>query len=662
MRDRVHADRVRLARCLLGAVLSVGAVLRVVLYAVFHDGAFRPAALAGALAAGFVFDLLASLLVLAPAFIALAGLRLGFLARPRVRTAILALAFSVLVFDAIAEYFYFDEFDARFNHIAVDYLLYPTEVFTNIGESYDVTLVAAVSLAAGALGALAVSRTLRGIAFGPLPFAARARGVLAVLAVALASGFLYARLPATLWTSRVTNEIAHNGWAQLARAFLTSDLDYRAYYATLPVPEARERAARVLGFDVPSATDLAAPDGSFALGRRFGPEATKQEPPLDVVVVLEESLGSSFVGVLGGDGSTPEFDRWSKEGLLLTQLVATGNRTVRGLEGVLCSFVPLPPDSVVKRTREPDVACIADVFAAKGYATCFLYGGYALFDHMKPFLSRNGYEEFVEQGDYPGDAFRTAWGVADEYIFDALLERQERAEREKTPLFASLLSVSNHRPYSVPAGRTERPAGEQSRAGAIRYADWCLGRYLDRAKEKGLLDHTVVLVVGDHGARVYGSEQIPVKSYRIPGLFLAPGGELRGKRIDRLCSQIDLAPTLLSVAGTPCSAPFLGTNLLREDGGRGRAFVQHDRDIGLLTDDTLVILGLKGTSQIWVRSAAAADAFVLVPETARTPAQLELARDATAVFQTADELYRGGAYVLPSLAFPERLPGTGPAR
>jgi phosphoglycerol transferase MdoB-like AlkP superfamily enzyme len=676
MRDRFHADRVRVARCLLAAVLSVGAALRIVLYAVFHDGALQPESLAVVLATGFVFDFLAALVVLSPAFLALAGLRLRFLARPRVLAALLALAFSVLAFDAIAEYLFFEEFDARFNHIAVDYLLYPTEVFTNIGESYDVPLIAAVSLGAGAIGAFLASRKLRGLSFGPLPFVARALGVVVVLAAALLSGLLYARLPATLGASRITSEIAHNGWAQLARAFLTSDLDYRAYYATLPAAEARERAARVLGFEPPSRSVLDAPDGTFALGKRFGPESERRDGStsagsrraLDVVVVLEESLGSSFVGVLGGNGSTPEFDRWSKEGLLLTQLVATGNRTVRGLEGILCSFVPLPPDSVVKRTRQSDVACLAGVFAAKGYATCFLYGGYGVFDHMKPFLSRNGFAEFVEQDDYPGDAFRTAWGVADEYIFDALLEREMRAEREKTPVFATLLSVSNHRPYSVPAGRTERPAGEKSRAGAVRYADWCIGRYLDRAKERGLLDHTVVLVVGDHGARVYGSEQIPVGSYRIPGLFLAPDPALRGKRVDRLCSQIDLGPTLLAIAGASATAPFLGSDLLSADDGlggsarSGRAFVQHDRDIGLLTEDALVVLGLKGTSQVWVRSAAAADAFVIVPENLRTRAQLELVRDAIGVFQTADELYRAGAYVLGRPSPAERAASSGPSR
>ncbi|MBL8235564.1 MAG: sulfatase-like hydrolase/transferase, partial [Bryobacterales bacterium] len=45
-----------------------------------------------------------------------------------------------------------------------------------------------------------------------------------------------------------------------------------------------------------------------------------------------------------------------------------------------------------------------------------------------------------------------------------------------------------------------------SRAGAVAYSDWAIGHWLDAARDKGLLEHTVVLIVGDHGARVYGRE------------------------------------------------------------------------------------------------------------------------------------------------------------
>ena len=653
-----YVDRIRLARWLLVPILVLGVLLRVLLYVAFHDGPFLPSSLLLALGAGFLYDLCATSFVLAIPFALLATLRLRLLEDGFVRFLLLALFYSALFFDAAVEYCYFEEFNARYNHIALDYLLYPTEVFTNIGESYNVPLVAGLSLLLGVSLALYASSQLRDVEFGSLPWAARWRALGAVAVRVVLSGAAYSVLPAQVSEDRITSEVADNGPAQLVRAFLTSDLDYRAYYRTMPRAEARARAAKVLGFPAPSAADLAAPEGAFSLRKEIRSRPGPRDGPWDAVVILEESLGSSFVGSLGAraNACTPELDRWSKEGLFLANLVANGNRTVRGLEGVLCSFVPLPGDSVVKRTRQPEVACVADVFEARGFATCFLYGGFGIFDRMKTFALKNGYQEFVEQPDFPRDAFRTAWGVADEYIFDALLDRQERAASQKRPLFATLLSVSNHKPYAVPPGRTGRPAGEKTRPGAVAYADWCLGRYLDAARKKGILDHTIVLVLGDHGARVYGAQEIPVASYRIPALFLAPDGAFpapngapdgwKGRRIERLCSQIDLAPTLLSLCGIACDTPFLGQDLTALPEGPGRAFVNHDRDIGILTDDALVVLGLRKTVFAYTRSGREDDRFLLVEPARWTPELRELELDATAVFQCADELYRSGRFTM----------------
>lgn len=641
------ADRLRLASVLIAAVLGAGALLRVVLYAAFHDGGFDPLALGGALLAGALFDLLCATAALFPLWCLLAAFRLAVLRRPRVRFALLALFGTVLVFDAAAQVCFFDEFNARYNHIALDYLIYPGEVFGNIWESYDVPLVAAGAVAGGALLAWLLARRLGALEFGPLPFRARAGGLAcALVASATAAGAMF-ELPEHVTGNRITGEVAQNGVGQLVRAFVTAELDYELYYTTLPVAEARARAAERLGFPAPSPVQLASAPEAFELQKELVPHVQHEHPDqFDVVVVMEESLGSNFVGVLGGAGGlTPGFDRWSKDGLLLTNLVANGNRTVRGLEGVLCSFVPLPGDSMVKKPGAENVATLGRVFAAQGYSTCFLYGGYGVFDHMKPFFTRNGWNEFVEQPDYPADAFRTAWGVADEYIFDALLERQLRAQDRSEHLFATVMSVSNHRPYDVPPGRVDLP---RSRQGAVKYADWALARYLDQAQAAGLLDHTVVLVVGDHGARAYGRQEIPVASYRIPALFVAPDAAWSGRRIERLCSQIDLAPTLLSLARVHCVAPFLGEDLLARPDGPGRAFVHHNNDVGLLTDGTLVVLGLNRTTAWYRRADRGSDELRPVPAAEATPAMRAEEQDAEAVFQTAYELYQHGRFALPA--------------
>lgn len=361
----------------------------------------------------------------------------------------------------------------------------------------------------------------------------------------------------------------------------------------------------------------------------------RSAPLRSLVVVLEESLGSDFVGCLGAFPSdlTPHLDRWAKEGLLLTNHFATGNRTVRGLESVLCSMVPLPGDSIVKRPETAAVDGLATVLARRGYHTAFRYGGRGLFDNIRNFATAVGYRQFHEQADYSENSFVTAWGVADEYIFEAALARQLQARQAGEKLFLTILSVSNHKPFLVPPGRTGRPH-KRNRHEAVRYADWALGRWLDAMQAAGLLEDTAVLVVGDHGARVYGSERIPIRSYRVPALFLLPGPEWRGRRIGRLCSQIELAPTLLALAGVACDVPFFGSPVPGRPERGGRAFVQHNHEVGLLDDDRMAVLGLRKSAVTYRRLPG--DRFW--PE-ASNPA---LEQDATAIFQTAHELYRAG--------------------
>jgi len=79
----------------------------------------------------------------------------------------------------------------------------------------------------------------------------------------------------------------------------------------------------------------------------------------------------------------------------MTMLI--GNRTVRGLEGVLASFPPLPGDSIVVRPLSQNVETIARVLKRDGYSTVFLYGGRGIFDGMRSFAINNGYDRFVER-------------------------------------------------------------------------------------------------------------------------------------------------------------------------------------------------------------------------------------------------------------------------
>src|SRR5690606_8519886 len=100
-------------------------------------------------------------------------------------------------------------------------------------------------------------------------------------------------------------------------------------------------------------------------------------------------------------------------------------------------------------------------------------------------------------------SFVNAWGVADEDLFRRGIQEIDAMAREKSQFLAGLLTVSNHRPFTYPDGRIDRPSAEQTRNNAVKYADWALGQFFREAKTKDWYDNTLFVVMGDHGARVY---------------------------------------------------------------------------------------------------------------------------------------------------------------
>jgi len=203
-----------------------------------------------------------------------------------------------------------------------------------------------------------------------------------------------------------------------------------------------------------------------------------------VVIFLEESLGSEFWGCLGRSNTlTPEMDKLAtQEGMLFSNLYACGNRTVRGMEGVLSSFPPLPGDSIVKRDLSDNVETVARVMKRDGYSTVFLYGGRGLFDGMRSYAVRNGYDRFIEQKHFKDPAFTTVWGVCDEEVFMRAVDELHALAEKGQPFFGTILSVSNHKPYTYPKGRIPEDPAKQTRENAVKYSDFALGQFFRAAR------------------------------------------------------------------------------------------------------------------------------------------------------------------------------------
>ncbi len=379
-----------------------------------------------------------------------------------------------------------------------------------------------------------------------------------VLMVAFARGTLDHRpinpAAASIGPHRALNEIASSGLFAVAyegfRRTRGEQIRVEEVAGKLPPEEARARAAQLTSHR-----------------KRDGPERR----PRNVVVVVMESFTGRLVGAMGGEPAlSPEFDRLADEGLLLTHCYATGERTVQGLEAVVASFPPLPGVSIVRRPEaQRGVATLASAAQRHGYDTLFLYGGQGIFDHMRSFFVGNGFERFIEERDFEDPVFRGSWGVSDEDLFARANREFEARAAQGQPFLAVLLTVSLHAPWEFPPGRVQSlpedmnvPEGfERRELENFLYADFAVGKFIRQARSYAYFDDTLFVFVGDHGVHLRSRALVPAEEYRVPALLLAPGTVPPG-RIDAVTSQVDLAPTILSLVGWDPEPDFFGRDVL----------------------------------------------------------------------------------------------------
>jgi phosphoglycerol transferase MdoB-like AlkP superfamily enzyme len=557
----------------------------------------------------------------------------------------------VQIFLLFVSFFFFEEFKSRFNTVAVDYLIYPQEVFVNIWESYHVGVILVVCFLVSAGWLLLASWLFRGMWQRAYPLKSRALYLFGALAIAIVLVPTIRFKGVRVGTDRTLNEVANSDGVSFIAAALTRHLDYAAFYKTLPREDAWSRVHRLLlerdpslltaNSRAPSQEGRGPNNPTFSIQRKISGDARR--PRLNIVLLLEESLGSEFWGCLGAIPSwTPEMDKLAlQEGLLFTNLYANGNRTVRGMEGVLSSFPSLPGDSIVKRDRSDNVETIARVLKRDGYSSLFVYGGRGLFDGMRSFTTRNGYDRFVEQKHFEHPTYTTAWGVCDEDIFNRMIEELRSLDQSGKPFFATVLSVSNHKPYTYPKGRIPEDPDQHLRNHAVKYSDYCLGRFFDAARKEAFWTNTIFAVVADHGARVYGKQSIPIHSYEIPLVILGPAAVTSPSRNGQLGCSLDVSPTLLGLLGRPYDSMFFGRDLLKMNPEDGRVLLNHNRDIGRLAHDRLVVLGLMQSVEFYQGDPKRVD-MTLLPNP--TEADRELEKDAIAIYQVADELYTQQRY------------------
>lgn len=480
----------------------------------------------------------------------------------------------LIIFNAVSEYFFYNEFGLRYNFIAVDYLIYTNEVIGNIMESYPVVplflVIFAITLA---ITVFIYKKTKNELL--ELPNLKQKFILLGSFIVLVGISLLGLNFTTKIKSNNVfTEEIQANGLPKFYWAFTHNELDYFQFY-----PEINENQAE---------KNFLSQYAQPVLKRNI----TSAQPELkkNVVLISIESLSADFLEHYGNTQKiTPFLDSLADKSLMFTDLYATGNRTVRGLEALTLCIPPTAGESIIKRENNKNKFTTGSVFKSKGYDVKFLYGGYSYFDNMRDFYEGNGYG-IVDRDNFKPEeiTFANVWGVADEDMAKKAIQTMNAEAKSGRPFFNHWMTVSNHRPFTYPNGKIDIPGDVKSREGGVKYTDYSLRKFFEMAKKQDWYKNTVFVIIADHCASSAGKTELPMDKYRIPAMIFSEGF-IEPQKFTKTMSQIDVMPTLFGLLNFNYQSKFLGQDVFTKE-FQPKAYVATYQDLGFIKDNYLTII------------------------------------------------------------------------
>lgn len=306
----------------------------------------------------------------------------------------------------------------------------------------------------------------------------------------------------------------------------------------------------------------------------------KEEERPHVVFLFMESWRAKDVSAFGGKYPiTPHFDSMAKEGIVFKNFYSNSVKTSRA---VTASLFGIPSDvETMDASREPEfpIISVADVLKKAGYTNNYFLASHLDFEKQRGCLAAHGFDNLVGKAEIlksNPSAKSTSWGVHDEHLMNYAIDHLDQNRDE--PQFLSLFTISNHHPWIYPPGphcKLALPEFKNANYGrylrSFHYSDACLGLFKQQLEEKGLIDNTILFILGDHGQPMgehHGAQVNHLGLYEenihVPFLIYAPGRIKQPAVIDQIGSQLDLFPTLMDMLNLKGLNHTVGSSLLRE--------------------------------------------------------------------------------------------------
>lgn len=529
-----------------------------------------------AVLAGVVSDLQALLLVFG-------WLGIGFLVGARFARWWLGITLAFVTVLFIADCTYWLEFQSRFDRFVLHYAEYPREVFVFLDEQFFLGLFALPFFALIWLATRWIGKRL------PTAITSGDKA-LCVLWIVLGAVVATFGTPGVAGHSRHLHHLGSNSYLSVLETARVNQSLWQGFYWR-PGPETADARRSALA-EPPADVAGAAPGEANPIRSQIAPGHRFRH----VVLVIEESFGGRFWRDRAMRARyMPRMQALAEAGISFESVYSTGGFTIRGLEAILNGYPPLPG---VVMTTEPGLEKLPSLpreLGRAGFRTAFVYGGWPGFTSFHDYWRRIGFDEMLSRFDFEDRWFETSWGVADEILFDKVLDEMDRLTAAHDRVMLATLTVSNHRPFDFPDGRIGYPADQRRRDHVIAYADWALGEFFAKAERHAWFENTLFVVAVDHGPEHEGPALVPASGYRVPLILYSPG-KLPQAVIDHHGSTMSLGLTLFDILDIEPREHFYGRNLLVGD---GPVPVELHHEVGLLGRDRMTVLVRRGALLGW---------------------------------------------------------------
>lgn len=335
--------------------------------------------------------------------------------------------------------------------------------------------------------------------------------------------------------------------------------------------------------------DLPAGDSTLNFTRVVAPRPGIGATQPNIVLVICESFSAYKSSMWGNPlNTTPFFDSLSRNGIFFDHCFTPTYGTARGIWATLTGM----PDVEMPKTASRNPAAVDQHIIINdftNYEKLYLIGGSTSWANMRGLLTNNIHDlKLYEQEDYQAPKL-DVWGISDKNLF---LESNKILAQQTKPFFAVIQTADNHRPYSIPEEdlaefkKVNIPPDSVKKFGfeslaevnAFRYTDFSFKKFMEAASKEKYFNNTIFVFIGDHGipgdagsmfANAWTEQRLT--SEHVPLLFYAPS-LLPPQRINGICSQMDVLPTIAGLSKIQYINSSLGKDLL-DSSARHFAFI-----------------------------------------------------------------------------------------